>query len=220
MVRTTFRPAHDRLERVSLPDRSLPDLATAEALLLQAEALNQGAWVPHSRHVALAARLIAEQHPDLDPDRAYVLGLLHDLGRRTGPNKDRHILDGYDALMALGYPAAAQIALTHSFPQQRPDELIGAWDGTPEEFQRMAERLLAVTYTEEDRLIQLCDMLALPEGLCIVEKRMVDIALRYGSSPQMVEKWRAKLALKAHFDRATGQNIYYLLPGIVETTLA
>lgn len=198
---------------------SLPDVQMAETLLLEAEQLNPGPWVPHSRHVALAARLIAEQHPDLDAERCYVLGLLHDIGRRTGPNADRHILDGYDLLMDLGYPDAARIALTHSFPQQRPDELIGAWDGSLQEFERMSDLLLAARYTEEDRLMQMCDMLALPQGCCIMEKRMVDIALRYGSSPQMVDKWRAKLAIKAHFDRVIGQNLYHLLPGIIETTL-
>ncbi len=113
---------------------TLPDLQTAETLLLDAETMNPGPWVPHSRNVALAARLIAEQHPDLDPERAYTLGLLHDIGRRGGPNKDRHILDGYDILTGLDYTDAAQIALTHSFPMQRPDELLGAWDGTAAEF--------------------------------------------------------------------------------------
>ncbi len=198
---------------------TLPDLQTAETLLLEAEAMNPGRWVPHSRNVALAARIIAEHHPGLDPERAYLLGLLHDIGRRTGPNADRHILDGHDHLLGLGYPDAARIALTHSFPQQLPGELIGVWDGTVQEFERMTGLLLAATYTEEDRLIQLCDMLALPEGLCIMEKRMVDVALRYSFTPQMAEKWRVKLAIKAHFDEAIGQNLYHLLPGIVETSL-
>lgn len=204
---------------MTFPDAAFPDLATAERLLLDAERQNPGGWVPHSRNVAVAARAIAEKHPDLDPERAYILGLLHDIGRRGGPNKDRHILDGHDALSELGYPDAARIALTHSFPQQRPDELIAAWDGTPEEFGRMVSLMLAATYTEEDRLIQLCDLLALPEGCCIMEKRMLDIALRYGLPSQLLGKWRAQLALKAHFDEAIGQNLYYLLPGIVETTL-
>ncbi len=198
---------------------TLPSLAAAETLLLDAERRNPGGWVPHSRNVAVAARAIAEKHPDLDPERAYILGLLHDIGRQAGPNKDRHILDGHDALLGLGYPDAARIALTHSFPQQRPDELIGAWDGTPEEFGRMISLMLAATYTEEDRLIQLCDLLALPEGCCSAEKRMVDIALRYGLPSQLLSKWRAQIALKAYFDEAIGQNLYYLLPGIVETTL-
>ena len=81
---------------------SLPDPTTAEALLLEAQQMNPGPWVAHSRNVALAAQFIAEHHPDLDPVRAHTLGLLHDIGRRTGPNKDRHILDGYDHLKATG----------------------------------------------------------------------------------------------------------------------
>ena len=198
---------------------ALPTRQQAEALLLDAETQNPGLWVPHSRFVAQAARLIAEQHPGLDPERAYILGLLHDLGRRTGPNKDRHILDGYDLLMALGHHAAARIALTHSFPQQRIGELLGAWDGTPQELARLETLLTAARYTEEDRLIQLCDMLALPQGFCILEQRLVDVARRYGLHPQTLPKWEASFALKAHFDEATGGNIYRLLPGFVEQML-
>lgn len=197
---------------------SLPDLQIAEALLLEAEQVNPGPWVPHSRNVALAACLIAEKHPALDPERVYILGLLHDIGRQTGPNKDRHILDGYDILIDLGYPDAAQIALTHSFPMQNPAELL-AWDGSASELERLTRLLESVSYTAEDRLLQLCDNLALPEGCCILEKRMVDIALRYPFSPMMIEKWRFVFGIKAEFDRAVGHSIYRLLPGIVETTL-
>nr|WP_291426428.1 hypothetical protein [Deinococcus sp.] len=35
--------------------------------------------------MALAARYIAERYPGPDPARAHTLGLLHDLGRRSGP---------------------------------------------------------------------------------------------------------------------------------------
>jgi HD domain len=197
---------------------TLPDLATAQALLAEAGALNPGPWVAHSRYVALAARAIAGPHPDLDPQRAYVLGLLHDIGRRTGPNRDRHILDGHDDLLALGYPDAARIALTHSFPLQNPDELL-AWDGSPEELARLSALLAATTYTLEDHLLQLCDKLALPHGCCILEKRMVDIALRYPFKPLLLDKWRRTFALKDEFEAALGQGIYPLLPGIIETTL-
>ncbi len=157
----------------------LPDLHTAEHLLLEAEVMNPGPWVPHSRNVALAARIIAQEHPDLDPERDYILGLLHDIGRRGRPNKDRHILDGYDILTALGFPDAAQIALTHSFPMQNPAELL-AWDGSPSELERLTRLLEAVSYTAEDRLLQLCDKLALPEGCCILEKRVTAQRVKSG----------------------------------------
>ena len=47
---------------------------------------------------------------DLDPEVAYVLGLLHDIGRcRTarGVPDVRHVLNGYAQLTELGYEDAA-----------------------------------------------------------------------------------------------------------------
>ncbi|WP_240741034.1 HD domain-containing protein [Deinococcus sp. Arct2-2] len=205
---------------MTLLGAALPSREVAEQLLLDAEALNPGGWVPHSRYVALAARSIAEHHPTLDPQRMHTLGLLHDIGRRTGPNKDRHILDGYDFLTTLGYEDAARIALTHSFVIPDVATLQGAWDGTPDELTRLGNLLAAVTLSEEDRLLQLCDMLALPDGFCTIQERILDVALRYTVNGRTPEKWRAKLALKAHFDQVCGVNIYRLLPGFVERLLA
>ena len=45
-------------------------------------------------------------------------------------------------------------------------------------------------YDDYDRLVQLCDSLALPSGFCLLEKRFVDVALRYGTPPVMAERWR------------------------------
>ncbi|MFC4427612.1 HD domain-containing protein [Deinococcus navajonensis] len=199
---------------------TFPSRNAAEDLLQDAARLNPGPWVAHSRHVAQAARQIAAQHPALDSERAYVLGLLHDIGRRTGPNRDRHILDGYDFLCALEHFDAARIALTHSFVLPGLETLQGNWDGTAEEWQRLGQLVAAAAQTEEDRLIQLCDLLALPEGFCTVQERLVDVALRYSVRPGTPDKWRAQLALKADFDRACGLNIYRLLPGLCGRLLA
>ena len=70
-----------------------------------------------------------------------------------------------------------------------------------------------------DRLIQLCDALADATGFCILEKRWIDVLLRYGWSDANPEKWRATLDIKRHFDEMAGQNIYALLPGIQENSL-
>ncbi|MFC3859590.1 HD domain-containing protein [Deinococcus antarcticus] len=204
---------------LDLTPRGFPDPQTAEHLLLEAERLNPGPWVPHSRNVALAARLIAEAHPTLDPLRAHTLGLLHDIGRRTGPNGDRHILDGYEYLQELGYPDAARIALTHSFVIPDLSTLQGDWDGTPAERERLRLALSASPPTDEDRLLQLCDALALPDGFCTVQERLVDVALRYNVNEHTPAKWRAALNLKQDFDQACGVNIYRLLPGLTERLL-
>lgn len=199
---------------------AVPTPAEAESLLREAEQLNPGPWVAHSRNVALAAQFIAQRHPQLDPERAHTLGLLHDIGRRTGPNKDRHILDGYEYLRGLGYDDAARIALTHSFVIPALATLQGDWDGTPAEWERLRVALAGAKQTEEDRLLQLCDSLALADGFCTVHERLVDVALRYSVNDQTIAKWRAALDLKRHFDQACGLNIYRLLPGLCERLLA
>lgn len=65
-------------------ERGYPDLETARNMLAEAEERNPGPWGDHSRNVALAAKNIAECCPSLDPEKAYILGLLHDIGRRKG----------------------------------------------------------------------------------------------------------------------------------------
>ena len=67
----------------------IPDRKEAEELLKQAEFCNPGPWGNHSQIVAYCAEKIAENCPDLNPDKAYVLGLLHDIGRKFGV---RHLM--------------------------------------------------------------------------------------------------------------------------------
>jgi hypothetical protein len=201
----------------------LPTIAQAERYLEQAAELNPGPWVDHSRYVASAARAIAQRDSRLDPDRAYVLGLLHDIGRRTGgPGVAdvRHLLDGYAFMRDEGFDACARICLTHSFPApiMRVDAFASPWRCPPEERELVQDFLDDVEYTVEDRLIQLCDCLGQATGFCLIEKRFVDVVLRLGFNAHTLEKWRAYIGLKREFDEAVGTSIYRLLPGVVEHT--
>ncbi len=196
----------------------IPELAEAERLLHEAEARNPGGWADHARYVALAARNIAEAHPDLDAEAAYILGLLHDIGRREGVTGMRHILDGYTFLERLDYSDAARICLTHSYPLQDIGAGSGNWDGSSEELAFVGTYLSGLEYDDYDRLLQLCDALAWPSGFVMIEKRLVDVALRLGINPMTVEKWRAFLELQHYFEGAIGRSIYSVLPGVVENT--
>ncbi len=199
----------------------IPTLSQAQALLDEAEVCNPGPWVAHSINVARAAQLIADQHPTLNADHAYILGLLHDIGRREGVTGMRHVIDGYTFLRARGYSDAARIALTHSFPYQDPRAVFGEWDCTDAEFTLLHDELMATEYDDYDRLLQLCDSLALPTGFCLIEKRLIDVFLRYGQAgigPDVHTKWQATFALQRHFEAIIGCSIYALLPGVVETT--
>jgi hypothetical protein len=204
------------------PPGRLPTVAQAEAYLEDASARTPGPWVAHCRHVAEAARRIAAAHPALDAEAAYVLGLLHDIGYRGGfaVPPVRHLLDGYAFLRDEGFDGAARVCLTHSFPAPitSVDAFASPWDCAPEERRLVQDFLDGSEYTAYDRLIQLCDCLGEATGFCVIEKRLVEVALRHGVNAWTLEKWRAFLGLKRDFDEAVGVSVYRLLPGVIENT--
>lgn len=89
-----------------------PNRETALHELELAGKMNAGKWVAHSHNVANAAKRIADASGYLDVDKAYVCGLLHDIGRRTGIAAVRHIIDGYDYAIAKGWDEIARVCLT------------------------------------------------------------------------------------------------------------
>lgn len=184
----------------------LPTREIAENLLKEAEKSNPGAWGDHSRVVAHCAEKIAQECDDMDSNKAYILGLLHDIGRKFGVRHLGHVSDGYSYMMSLGYDEVAQICLTHSFHNQTTDDYIGNFDTTKEELQLIQDTLKTVVMDEYDRLIQLCDAMGGAEGVLDIEERMNDVKQRYGSYPQ--EKWDANLKLKKHFEEKMGKDIY------------
>ena len=196
----------------------LPSLEEAERLLAEAEQRNPGPWVAHSQNVALAARCIAERCEELEPERAFILGLLHDIGRREGVTGMRHALDGYTFLKGLGFDDAARICMTHSFPYRNIDAAFGGWDVTAEELAFVETHLEETVYDDYDRLLQLCDAIALAEGIMLMEKRIVDVVLRHGMSEHLVPKWRAYKDTQTYFEEKIGQSIYAVMPGVVEAT--
>ncbi len=186
----------------------LPTREIAEELLKEAEECNPGPWGDHSRIAARCAEKIAGECRDLDSDKAYILGLLHDIGRRFGVSHLKHVSDGYTYMMSLGYDEAARICLTHSFNNQTTDVYVGNFDTTEEELQMIQDVLKSIVFDEYDRLVQLCDSLAGSEGVLDIEERMNDVKKRYGFYPQ--EKWDKNIELKEHFEEKTGKNIYNL----------
>ena len=180
---------------------------------------NPGPWEQHSLVAAENARLIAEKVPGMDPEKAYIMGLLHDIGRRVGVTGMRHVVDGYRYMMELGETDIATICITHSYPIQDPDLFAGKHDCTPDEKALICCILESRTYDDYDRLIQLCDAISLPEGACIMEKRFVDVVMRHGMEAFTVDKWKAYYQIKEHFDQLCGCNIYTLLPGVFENSM-
>ena len=191
---------------------------TAESALQDAYAANPGPWADHARYVAQACEQIANRCPHLDTDDAYLYGLLHDIGRHAGVSSERHLIDGYRFCMARGWEKAAQICISHAFMVKDISSSIGVFDMPPEDKAFLADFVRDAVYDDYDLLVQLCDALALPTGFCLLEKRFVDVAIRYGVHPATIDRWKAVLAIKAHFEEIIGCSIYDLLPGVVENS--
>ena len=196
----------------------VPTRSEALRMLSRAEERHPGPWVIHSRYVAQAAELIAERIPIIDSSTAYVMGLLHDIGRQEGVADLRHTLDGYRFLEEDRYDDAARICLTHSFPVRNVHAGSGQWDCSPEELDFVEKYLAGIEYSIYDHLLQLCDALADPNGFCLVEKRLLDVAIRRGVNDYSIEKWKSFLRIKQEIELMMGCSVYSLLPGVIENT--
>lgn len=190
----------------------------AELVLEEASESNPGAWVEHSRYVAEACKNIALRCKDLSAEQAYLFGLLHDIGRYSGVSSEKHLIDGYRYCMRYGWKKAAQICLSHAFMIQDISTSIGAFDVSEDDYLFMKEFIENAVYDDYDRLVQLCDALAMPTGFCILEKRFVDVTIRYGIHPATIDRWKKILEIKELFEKKIGCSIYNLLPGIIENS--
>lgn len=163
----------------------------------------------HSMGVAHFARLIASHIDGLNPEKAFVLGLLHDYGKKY--SERFHGLVEYLELTEMGYPLAAKICLSHTFPKK--DFLIDYYPSYPQEDIKISKELLAVMqYDDYDRLIQFCDMFF--EALIIKrpEERIQNIKKRYNLNDEVYHFILNETAsLKSYFDKKCGQDVYKVL---------
>jgi hypothetical protein len=193
----------------------LPDKKQAEKELEIASRLNPGPWIEHCRNSGVAAQLIASRTGVLDPEKAFVLGTLHDIGRRVGiVSIPRHVLAGYEYSLEKGWDELGKICVTHTYPLM---ELEFAHDLNLEEKQILTI-IREMQFDDYDRLIQMCDALALAGGFCLLEKRFVDVARRYGVTSTTVQRWDKVFEIKDYFEKLMGCSVYDLLPDVKETT--
>ncbi len=187
----------------------IPSREEAEHILREAEGLNPGPWGNHSRVAASCAEKIAGLCPGMDPEKAYILGLLHDIGRRFGAGHLRHVYDGYHYMLRSGYDEAARICLTHSFCVPDIHVYIGNFDISINEQKEISNTLRSIQFNDYDYLIQLCDALSMPDGVVDMEIRMADVERRYGHYP--AEKRNCNKELKAYFEKLAGKNLYEII---------
>ena len=194
---------------------SEPSRSMAELLLEEGVKRNPGPWREHSYAVARAAEKIARAvnqkcgQEKMNPDLAYVYGLLHDIGRQKGHTYIAHVYDGYHFLLSFGYEKAAKICLTHSFNLKTTEDYIGKFDVSENQMEEIKQLLAAAEYDDYDRLTQLLDSTCGADGTLNLEERMNDVKSRYGYYPQ--GKWDKNFELKAYFEKLAGREYYSII---------
>jgi len=154
----------------------------------------------------------------MNPDLAEVAGMLHDIGRRFPGTNIKHCLDGYNIMLEKGYPFIANICLSHAFQVRSLSSYAGKFDLTSEEESFIIKFLDSYEYSLYDLLIPLCDAFAGGSGYWLIEKRLVNVALRNGIAPETTLQWKKIFELKYQFEELIGCSVYDLLPGVVENT--
>lgn len=184
----------------------LPTREEAMELVRDGLLCNPGPWGKHCLTTAHCAEKIASACGNMDAEKAYILGLLHDIGRKFGVKHLGHVLEGYLYMKSLGYDDVARICLTHSFNNHTVDEYIGKFDVSGDELSFIKTELDKIMYDDYDMLIQLCDSLAGTEGVLDIQQRMDDVKKRYGFYPK--NKWNTNIRLMNYFEKKANKNIY------------
>ncbi|AHA72283.1 MULTISPECIES: HD domain-containing protein [Bacillus cereus group] len=198
------------------------DRTYAKELLEWAYEQNPGPWFEHSLHVAHATENIIieliKKGYKLDADIAYNAALLHDIGRYKGFTKSViHSYDGYMYMNDLGYTGNAVICVTHSFPCKNEHiDIAAEWSLVPH---HMRSRLVEIlnehcNYDLYNKVITLCDALADADGFTTLERRLISVGLRHGTTSHTSLHWKGFYAIKKELEALIGKSIYTVLPDV------
>ena len=171
-------------------------------------------WYTYENHVigtAELAWLIASEIKEMNPDKLYVKGLLHDICRTEEDRKQRfHGILGYEKLIQKDSDVA-RACLLHMFlwnklpPYQECHDLFYQKE---EDYNFIAEYIINHNPSNEDYLIQLCDYLANKDGYVTIEQRAEELAARHRNTDIFSSVVYCN-EIKQYFDKKIGHDIYH-----------
>ena len=150
---------------------------------------SKSAFISHSLEEARLCSLMAKK-ANLDTDKAFKMGLLHDYGRKYD-HGGLHITLGFKELFSLGYITESIGCLTHSFlngnyfacynpsdKYQVNDDLNIIYIKEEVKENEVYKFISTYTYTDYDRILNLADLMASANGVITPEERIIDIEKR------------------------------------------
>lgn len=163
-------------------------------------------WSTHSHAAARVASVLAEKL-GLDADKAYAMGLLHDIGRYDYDSGMDHIVLGYRKLIEEDLPEVARICLTHSFGAKWQVNDLKLTSAEDTEF--VKKYIAEIEFDDYDRIAQIADYMAGAHGVTTLERRFCSVLARYDIAEPRKDLLVA-YDLKRYFDEKCGCDIYEL----------
>ena len=191
----------------------------AYKMLEEAPRKNKELWVSHSVNVAIVVERLAE-NLGLDSKRAYVFGLIHDIGRGKKEHTGiRHIIDGYNYLMKLGYEDEARICLTHTFYDRsivKGNLTKRNTNLTRAEIKFIEDFINKTKFNLYDKILQIADNMGSATGINTIERRRAESMLRYGISHVSEKNLKTIFAVQNEIEIKLGRSIYSLFPEVTD----
>ncbi len=163
-------------------------------------------WIVHSKNVAYVAEKLGELS-GLDPEKSYIMGLLHDIGRGQD-RKIRHTILGYKILKEKNIPEEiAKTTITHLYILQDGSNLRNQEkEFREDEYEFVKNYLKNIEYDDYDKLVQLSDLIG-EVKIQTIEERMFSVFCRYDIINNMPFCQQIK-NLKDYFEKKIGTSIY------------
>lgn len=191
----------------------------AYSFLEDAPRKNKELWIKHSVNVAIVAERLAEQLK-LDSKKAYVLGLVHDIGRRKKEHVGlRHIIEGYNFLEEQGYKEEARVCLTHTFYSKnlvKPNLTKANTNLTRNEIEFISDYINKNGFNIYDKILQIADNMGSATGINTVERRRTESMLRYGITDVSEKNLREIFKAQNEIEEKLGFSIYKIFPEVTD----
>jgi hypothetical protein len=195
-----------------------PTKESALSLLEDAELINPGPWKQHSIVVAEICHKIGENIKGVDPDKCYIYGLLHDIGRRKGITNIRHTYDGYSYLKEIGFEETGRFCITHCFPGKKII-FFSNNDLTSEEELDIRNYVENLNYDIYDDIVQLSDSIGSANGPMILEERLIESGMRNAVCIEVFQFWKECIGVKNRIENQLGHSVYSLFKAAIDQRL-
>jgi hypothetical protein len=166
----------------------------------------------HSKTVANAAKRIATCIKEMDSEKAYIYGMMHDVGKfyLDKQNSYKHPRLGYD-IMKNSYNDVAKICISHAFPDfDSFEHVLHYCHGDEIETHTVFDILKTIRRNNYIDLIQFCDKISGVHGYMTIEDKFNWYIKMYKIEKNAMSLHYLKClnAIKKNLDKIAGSDVY------------